>query len=164
MHATAIRTALAAMFALLTLGTGAHAAAPAGGAEAVIRTAKGAFEDVKDRVMLAVENRGLVLNYTARIGDMLERTGKDIGRDRRVYVKAELLEFCSARLSRDTMEADPRNIVFCPYAIAVYTLPKDPGTVYVAYRKPGSIGTAQSVKALRAVEKLLEDIVSEALR
>ena len=35
-----------------------------------------------------------------------------------------------------TMEADPHNILHCPYAIAVYTLPKQPGRVYVSYRKP----------------------------
>jgi len=133
-------------------------------AEIVIRTAKGEFEDVKGRVMLAIENRGLVLNYTARVGDMLERTGKDIGRSRQVYARAEVLEFCSAALSRDTMEADPRNIVFCPYAIAVYALPKEPGRIYVAYRKPAAIGSGQSIKTLRAVEKLLDDIVREALR
>lgn len=136
----------------------------AASSEIVIRTARGQFEEVKERVMLAIENRGLVLNYTARIGDMLERTGKDIGRSRQVYAKAEMAEFCSARLSRDTMEADPRNIAFCPYGIAIYTLPKEPGTVYVSYRKPGSIGSGRSIKTLRAVEKLLDDIVREALR
>lgn len=130
----------------------------------VIRAAKGQFEEVKERVMLAIENRGLVLNYTARVGDMLARTGKDIGRGREVYAQAEVLEFCSARLSRDTMEADPRNIVFCPYAIAIYVLPQDPGKVYVGHRKLGASGSGQSFKALRAVEKLLDDIVREALR
>jgi uncharacterized protein (DUF302 family) len=114
--------------------------------------------------MHAVENRGLVLNYTARIGAMLERTGKDIGATAKVYGDAELLEFCSARASRDTMEADPRNIVFCPYSIAVYTLPKDGNTVYVGYRRPAAFGSAQSAKSLRAVERLLADIVAEAVK
>ena len=140
------------------------AASYAATTEFVIRTAEGSFETVKERVMFAIENRGLVLNYTARVGDMLERTGKDIGRSRQVYAKAEVLEFCSARLSRDTMEADPRNIVFCPYAIAIYVLPKEPGKVYVAYRRPAAFGSERSVRSLRAVEKLLVDIVGEALK
>lgn len=127
------------------------------------RTTKGEFEEVKQRVVLAIENRGLVLNYTARVGDMLERTGKDIGRGRQVYAKAEVLEFCSAKLSRDTMEADPRNLVFCPYAIAVYALPQEPGKVHVGYRKLGASGSGPSPKALRAVEKLMDGIVREAL-
>lgn len=129
-----------------------------------LRSTKGEFADVRDRVVMALENRGLVINYTAKVGDMLERTGRDLGRDRRIYKQAEVLEFCSAALSRDTMEADPRNIVFCPYAIAVYTLPQTPGTVYLSYRIPVAQGSGQSIRALRAVEKLLTDIVGEALQ
>ena len=82
-----------------------------GSAEVVVRSTKGEFKEVKERVLHAIEGRGLVLNYTARIGAMLERTGKDIGAPRQVYAEAEMLEFCSAKISRDTMEADPRNIV-----------------------------------------------------
>lgn len=127
-------------------------------------SAKGSFDDVKERVVAAIENRGYVLNYTARIGDMLERTGKDIGRSAPIYGKAELVEFCSARLSRDAMEADPHNIVFCPYAIAIYTLPREPGRAYVSYRKLEVGGSPPSAKALRAVERLLEDIAREATK
>jgi len=137
--------------------------AQAASAEAVVRSTKGEFKEVKERVLHAIENRGLVLNYTARIGAMLERTGKDIGTARRIYGDAELLEFCSARASRDTMEADPRNIVFCPYSIAVYTLPKEKDRVYVAYRRIGASGGGRSAKSLAAVDKLLADIVAEAL-
>ena len=136
----------------------AQAASP----EIVVRSAKGEFKEVKERVLHAIENRGLVLNYTARIGAMLERTGKDLGAARRVYGDAELLEFCSAKVSRDTMEADPRNIVFCPYGIAIYTLPKERGRVYVAYRRID--GSGQAARPLAAVDKLLADIVAEALR
>ncbi|HLF38482.1 MAG TPA: DUF302 domain-containing protein [Burkholderiales bacterium] len=139
-------------------------AAPAASADVVVRSTKGEFGEVKERVLHAIENRGLVLNYTARIGAMLERTGKDIGAARRIYGDAEMLEFCSARVSRDTMEADPRNIVFCPYSIAIYTLPKEKGRVYIAYRRLGASGSEQSVKSLRAVERLVADIVAEALR
>ncbi|MBI3045565.1 MAG: DUF302 domain-containing protein [Betaproteobacteria bacterium] len=149
-----------AIIATVALGNAASAAS----ADAVVRSTKGEFKDVKERVLHAIENRGFVLNYTARIGAMLERTGKDIGARRQVYAEAELLEFCSARASRDTMEADPRNIVFCPYAIAIYTLPKDKARVYLAYRRPAAFGSEQSVKSLRAVEKLLADIVGEALK
>ena len=129
-----------------------------------IRSVKGDFDDVRERVVMALESRGLVLNYTAHISNMLERTGKDIGRGRQVYGAAELLEFCSAALSRAMMEADPRNIVFCPYAIAVYTLPDDPAKVYVSYRRPPAVGSGPSMKALRDVGKLLDDIVRDALK
>jgi uncharacterized protein (DUF302 family) len=130
----------------------------------VVRSVKGDFAEVKERVLFAVEGRGLVVNYTAHIGAMLERTGKDIGRSRVIYRDAQLLEFCSAAVSRATMEADPRNIVFCPYSIAVYTLPTEAGKVYIAYRKPPAAGSDQSAQALRAVGKLLDDIADEALK
>ena len=148
-------------FVCVLLSIGAAAAATPG---IQLRSLKGEFADVRDRVVLALENRGLVLNYTAKVGDMLERTGRDLGRDRKIYVNAEVLEFCSATLSRDTMEADPRNIVFCPYAIAVYTLSQTPGTVYLSYRVPAAQGSGQSIRALRAVEKLLADVVTEAMK
>lgn len=136
----------------------------AASSEIVVRSTKGRFQDVKERVLHVIENRGLVLNYTARIGAMLERTGKDIGAARRIYGDAEMLEFCSAKISRDTMEADPRNIAFCPYSIAIYTLPKEKDRVYVAYRRTEASGSGQSAKALAAVDRLLADIVAEALK
>ena len=130
----------------------------------MIQAVKGEFEDIRERVVLAIENRGLVLNYTAHIGNMLERTGRDIGRAQQIYNKAELFEFCSAAVSRSTMEADPHNIVHCPYAIAIYTLPKQPGRVYVSYHKPLPRGSAQSIKALREVGRLLDGIARAALK
>ena len=149
--------------AIIGLAVMPSASQPAA-SDIVIHSIKAQFADVKDRVQMAIENRGLVINYTAHVGDMLDRTGKDLGRGRRVYDQAEVLEFCSAGLSRDTMEADPRNIAFCPYAIAIYVLPGEAGKVYVSYRKPSTLGSAQSVKALQAVAKLLDEIVREALQ
>ena len=53
------------------------------------------------------------------------------------------------------MEADPHNIVMCPFAIAVYTLPGD-ARAWLAYRRPQ--GSAAAI-----VTPLLQDIVSESL-
>jgi len=123
----------------------------------------GTFDDVRAFVELAITGRGMVINNVSHIGNMLQRTGKDIGADKQVYAKAEALEFCSATVSRHMMEADPRNIVFCPYIIAIYTLPHTPGKVYVAYRRPPALGTPASRKALADVEHLLDGIVREAI-
>ena len=152
----------AAVFALACLlgSAGANAAAPG----VVVRSLAGGYDDVKERVTMAIENRGLVIDHTARVGAMLERTGKDVGSGRQVYLKADVIEFCSAGVSRATMEADPRSLVYCPYAIALYVLPAEPGRVYIIYRKPPATGSAQSVKALREVGKLLDGIVAEALK
>ena len=153
-------------FKLILLWMAGQACAAAGADFGGVTThaVKGGFDDIRERVVMAIENRGLVLNYTAHVGTMLERTGKDIGSERRIYTNAEVLEFCSAGISRATMEADPRNIAFCPYAIAVYALPADPGRVHVSYRKPVVQGSAHSMKALRDVGKLLDAIAREALK
>lgn len=133
--------------------------------EVAVRWKAGAFEDIKERVVFAIENRGLVVNYTARIGAMLERTGADIGASKTIYANAELIEFCSAALSRAMMEADPANIVQCPHAIAVYVLAGDRGRVYVAYRRFGTEGRAEAARrAMLKIEQVLADIVSEALK
>ena len=126
-------------------------------------TVKGDFDTVKEDLELAITGRGLVVDHRSHIGDMLERTGKDIGATKKIYGQAMSLQFCSADVSRRTMEADPTNIVFCPYIVMLYTLPQSPKTVYVGYRRPLPQGSAASKAALKAVEQLLDGIVREAL-
>jgi len=125
---------------------------------------KAKFEDVKDDVVSAVTKRGLVVDYTAHIGTMLDRTAKDVGGTKKIYARAEAVQFCSATLSRKTMEADPANILFCPYVIVIYTLPADPGTVHVGYRRPQATGTPAARAALKAVDDLMGGIVREAVK
>ena len=136
----------------------------AAGNHMLLKSKKASFDDIKSNVTEALTNRGLVINNTSHISDMLSRTGKDLGSKKQVYQKAELLEFCSATISRATMEADATNIVFCPYIIAIYVLSQDPQKVYIGYRRPEIVGTPASKKALKEVEKLLNDIVAEALQ
>ena len=113
------------------------------------------FTDARDAIVAAIENRGLVINYTSHIGEMLARTGADLGASKQIFEKAEIVEFCSAKLSRQMMEADPHNIVLCPFAIAVYTLPGEKNTTWVSYRKPQ--GAAAAI-----VGPLLAEIAGEA--
>ena len=94
---------------------------------ASVVAAKGKFADVKDDLVAAIEQRGLVVNTVSHVGDMLERTGRDLGKTKRIYDQAEVIEFCSAAASRAMAEADPRNLVYCPYTIAIYTLQGKPG-------------------------------------
>lgn len=128
----------------------------------VTHAVAGKFEDIRDNVAVAITNQGLVINNVSHIGEMLERTGKDMGDSGRIFVKAEILEFCSARVSRESMKADPHAIVFCPYGVSVYVLPNDPDKVYLSYRKPLAGNTPQEKKAQRSLEKLMHDIVHEA--
>jgi len=61
------------------------------------------------------------------------------------------------------MEADPRNMIFCPYIVNLYVLPQQPDTVYLAYRRPQRVGSKASKASLKAVEELLDGIVQDAL-
>jgi uncharacterized protein (DUF302 family) len=124
------------------------------------------FADVRDDIAEAIAVRGLVIDHTSHVGAMLERTGKDLGATREPFKsdEAQVLSFCSSVLSRRTMEADPLNIVFCPYTLAVYSTPDEPGTVHVVFRRPRRAnGDARSDSALRDVENLLDGIAREAL-
>lgn len=129
----------------------------------VVRAIDGKFEEIRDRVVFAVESQGLVVDHTAKVGDMLARTGKDLGETRQVFGKAEVLEFCSALVSRRMVRADPQLLAFCPYGIAVYTLPGDSLTTYVSYRRMVTDIASQVQKSvLEQVDSLLEAIVEEA--
>lgn len=124
---------------------------------------EGKFEDVRDDLKAAIENRGLVIDNTSHIHNMLERTGKDLGQTARIFKDAEAFSFCSATASRNTMEADPHNIVFCPYTIAAYVTEKEPGKVYVAFRRLQPVGSDASKASLKAVHDLLDGIAREAV-
>jgi uncharacterized protein (DUF302 family) len=127
-----------------------------------LHTVDGVFEDVRMDIEMAITDRGMVINNVSHIGNMLARTGKDLGAGKQIFQKAEALEFCSSTVSRRMMETDPHNIVFCPYIIAIYTLPAESNKVYVAFRRPLPVGSAESRQSLVAVEKLLDEIIAEA--
>jgi len=132
----------------------------------VRHSAKAKYSDVIDDLKNAIANRGLVIDHTSHVGKMLDRTGKDLGKTKKMYGddQGQVFSFCSATVSRATMEADVHNIVFCPYTIAVYSTLSEPDTVYVAYRKPLQPNASAASKAsLMNVEKLLDGIVREAL-
>lgn len=125
---------------------------------------KGTFADAREAVEQAITGRGFVINNVSHIGNMLERTGKDLGGGQKVFLQAEALEFCSATVSRKMMETDPDNIVFCPYIIAIYVIPDRPDEVRVAYRKTQMVGNKHSQNALRDVNELLDEIIKEAVQ
>jgi uncharacterized protein (DUF302 family) len=89
------------------------------------------------------------------MADMLNRTGADLGATSKIYEQAEIIEFCSAALSRKMMELDPHNIPLCPFAISIYTLPGEKNMTWVSYRQPK--GNAADLAAA-----LLEEIAAEA--
>ena len=125
---------------------------------------KGSYEDVKFELNDAIIRRGLAIDYTGHINKMLERTGADVGSTKKIYANAEFFMFCSAKLSRDMIEADPANLGYCPYVIFLYEVADKPGEIVVGYRRPLAKGDTASQKALAAIDALLDGIVKEAAK
>lgn len=121
------------------------------------------FSDVMDGLRLAIEQRGMFINNVMHMNEMLERTGQDLGFENDpLFEQADSIEFCSAVLSRKMISEDPRRIVNCPFIIAVYTLPGEPDTTYVAHRAIPSAETEQS-EAMQAVAAMLQEIAEDAV-
>ena len=120
------------------------------------------YEDVRQDLGDAVINRGYKIDYNAFVGDMLARTSQDVGGKKSLYEHAELIQFCSAVLSRNAMEADPANIAFCPYVLFVYERSDEKGKIRVGFRRLDETGSSDSKKALAAINAVLDEIVQEA--
>jgi uncharacterized protein (DUF302 family) len=150
---------------LLALLTALFGAVQAVDPNPVVSYSKNAkFEDVRDDLKSAIEGKGLVIDYQSFVNRMLERTGKDVGSGRKLYADAQAFVFCSAALSRKTMEADPANVSMCPYTMVVYATAQEPDKVYVTYKRPWRPdGSAASKAALKEVESLLDGLAREAL-
>ncbi len=102
------------------------------------------FEDAAFAVESAIIDRGLVIEHVSHVGKMLNRTGADVGSDKKIYEAANIFIFCSAVTSRKVMEIDPMNIAYCPYGI--FVTDKD-GVVTIGYRNLPA-GPMQEVQAL----------------
>jgi len=113
---------------------------------------EGSFDDASFAVENAILNRGLVIDFTSHVGDMLNRTGEDVGAEAELFDDAQIFLFCSAAVSRRVMEADPMNIVHCPYGIFVAARE---GEVLIGHRDYPD-GPMQEVEAL------LDAIILEA--
>lgn len=120
--------------------------------EAVIIPFDGDFDDATFALESAIVDKGLVIDYVSHVGDMLNRTGVDVGSDKMLFLAADIFVFCSAVISREVMEADPMNIAHCPYGI--FVAENDDG-VMIGYR-------TYPEGPMQKVETLLSSIVAEA--
>ncbi|MHA6346582.1 DUF302 domain-containing protein [Roseivivax sp. CAU 1761] len=129
------------------------AASGAAAGEAITYPFDGSFDDAAFAVESAIVNRGLVIDYTSHVGEMLNRTGEDVGSSTKIFEEADIFIFCSAVVSREVMEADPMNIVHCPYGIFV----AERGDEVIVGHADYPDGPMQKV------EDLLTDISKEAV-
>ena len=136
----------AALAALAVSATGAAAQ------DATTYPFEGSFEDATFSVESAIVRQGLVIDYVSHVGDMLNRTGADVGSDVKIFDAADIFIFCSAQLSRKVMEADPMNVAHCPYGIFVTDRE---GEVAIGFRNlPDG--------PMQEVQSLLDSIAREA--
>ncbi len=119
-------------------------------------TTEAPFAEVIADLEDAVVNRGYVVDYHGHIGDMLARTAGDIAGAKPLYKAAEILQFCSATVSRKAMEEDIANIAYCPYVLFAYESAEDPGKVTLGFRRLPDGGGRDEVNTL------LEEIAGEA--
>jgi len=136
----------------IALGGLLSVAAPVAAQDVITYEFNGSFDDATFAVESAILNRGLVIDYTSHVGEMLARTGGDVGSDVEIFDNADVFLFCSAAISRRAMEADPMNIVHCPYSIFVMDMD---GQVTLGHR-------AYPDGAMQEVEAVLDAILIEA--
>ena len=122
---------------------------------------EGEYEDVRYDLDDAIVSRGLTVDHVSHVSDMLQRTAGVVAGARQIYLKGEQFQFCSAKLSRKTMQADAANIIFCPYMIFMYERADEPGKIHIGYRKLNEVGSDESINALNAVNTLLKNIITE---
>jgi len=141
-----------------------YATAFAGQGEAPVVTVKveASFADILEAVNAAIGGRGLNVAHTLPASDMLGRTGPDFGITEPVFQNAEIVEFCSAKISHNLARANPENILLCPFTIAVYVLESDPEYVRLSYRVPYLMGDEASAEAVQQMVKLVEGVIAEA--
>ena len=119
------------------------------------------FDTVLDGAKNAIQERGLYINNIMHLGEMLERTGKDLGLGGPIYSRAESIEFCSATLSRKMTEENPQRLVNCPFILSIYALPGQEGKTFVVHRTIPEEETAHS-PAMREVAEMLKGVAEGA--
>lgn len=131
------------------------AAGVAAAQEAVTYSFDGSFDDATFAVESAIVDNGLVIDYVSHVGEMLNRTGADVGSEEAIFDAADIFIFCSAVLSRMVMEADPMNLAHCPYSVFVADRG---GEVMVGYRTYPE-GPMQEVQAF--LDAIAREVVGE---
>lgn len=123
--------------------------------EAMVYTLPGkTYEQVREDLTAAIEERGMVISAVSHVKDMIDRTSTDLGYKQGVYATGgETVLFCKADLSQAMMRDNVHNMALCPYGISVYTLPSEANKVFVSYRIP------PKMKVYQPIHQLLDDIV-----
>ena len=119
-------------------------------------TIEESFDDMEFAIESAILDMGLAIDFVSHSGDMLERTRVDVGSDVVLFTNASIFNFCSATVSRQVMEAEITNMMFCPYSIFLYELPANPGEIVIGHQTyPGD--------SMVPANALLDEIIANAV-
>jgi len=114
-----------------------------------------ALDDMEFAVESAILDMGLTIDFTSHSGAMLERTREDVGSDVVLFTGATIYNFCSATVSREVIEADLNNIIYCPYSIYLYSTPDNPDETVIGHQLyPG--------ESMQPANDLLDAIIANA--
>ncbi|MBF0265980.1 MAG: DUF302 domain-containing protein [Gammaproteobacteria bacterium] len=122
---------------------------------------EGEYHDVLSSVKEIIQGKGINIAHTLPAGDMLGRTGPAFNIKEKVYLNAETVEFCSAKISHQLVQANVENIVLCPFTISVYVLASDPKHVRISTPEPFIIDD-KSKEAVENMKTLVSEIIQEA--
>ena len=115
------------------------------------------LDDMEFAVESAIIDMGLTIDFISHSGAMLERTREDVGSDVVLFTGATIYNFCSARVSREVIEADINNIIYCPYSIYLYSTPDNPDQTIIGHQTyPG--------ESMQPANDLLDEIIANAVR
>ena len=119
-------------------------------------TVQETLDDVEFALESAILDMGLAIDFVSHSGAMLERTREDVGSDVVLFTGATIYNFCSATVSRQVIEADINNIIYCPYSIYAYSTPDNPDETVVGHQLyPG--------ESMQPANDLLDRIIANAL-
>ncbi|HJW25965.1 MAG TPA: DUF302 domain-containing protein [Rhodocyclaceae bacterium] len=80
------------------------------------------YEEVRQALVEAIENEGLVPGAVSHFGDMLHRSDATLHHGGDIYARAEIFSFCSIAVAAKLVQENPDRIVDCPLTIALYRL------------------------------------------
>lgn len=115
------------------------------------------FSSAREALIESIEAEGLVVSAVLPFADMLARTADALEQGASPFLKAEIIQFCSARLARQLVDEDSAQIALCPLTITVFSTRQAPGLVSYAYRSPG-----KSSAGRKAAGELLEKLLARA--
>ena len=140
---------------IFSLATAVLLATPLAAQNMTSRTVEESLDDMEFALESAILDMGLTIDFVSHSGEMLERTREDVGSDVVLFSGATIYNFCSATVSRQVIEADINNIIYCPYSIFVYATPDNPDVSIIGHQLyPGD--------TMKPANDLLDTIIENA--